>query len=129
MQLSQAQKPSQSRGPSQVPHRNSKLTSFLQDALGRKSRITLIAHVAATSACIRDTLRTLQVAQFAALVRNEVQAHVLIAGEQQALHAELEMLRGQVAAKQVRPLHSSAVHSILPTHAASGELEGSTRWW
>jgi hypothetical protein len=61
----------------------------------------MVAHVVPTRACMHDTLSTLQVAQRAALVKNYVHTNAHTTGELQALHAELETLRSQVAGNKV----------------------------
>jgi hypothetical protein len=45
-----------------IPYRNSKLTHFLKDSLGGRSRTLLLAHVRSNAASYRQTLRTLHYA-------------------------------------------------------------------
>lgn len=63
-----------------VPYRDSKLTFLLKDALGGRSRCTLVACVSPAEKSLEETLSTLKFAQRAKLVRNTATLNELTTG-------------------------------------------------
>lgn len=81
-----------------VPYRDSKLTFLLKDALGGRSRCTLLACVSPAEKCAEETLSTLKFAQRAKLVRNAVSANEENLGSVAELQEEVARLRAELAA-------------------------------
>lgn len=66
-------------GHNHVPYRESKLTRFLQDALGGNSRTVMLACVSPSEYNMQESINTLQYAARARAVQNKVTANILIA--------------------------------------------------
>lgn len=87
-----------------VPYRDSKLTFLLQDSIGGNARTALIACVNPSTACVSETLSTLQFARCAGAVCNTARTNVDTRGGTAAMHLEIERLRRLLSARQVRSL-------------------------
>ena len=91
-----------------VPYRDSKLTFLLKDALGGRSRCTLVACVSPAEKSLEETLSTLKFAQRAKLVRNTATLNELTTGNVAELQEELVHLRAQVATMAGREAAAAA---------------------
>lgn len=91
-----------------VPYRDSKLTFLLKDALGGRSRCTLVACVSPAEKSLEETLSTLKFAQRAKLVRNTATLNELTTGNVAELQEELVHLRAQVAKMAAREAAAAA---------------------
>jgi hypothetical protein len=119
-------------GPVVVPYRNSKLTFLLRDSLGGSARTIMLVHVRPTAPHYRQTLVTMQYAQRARSVRNQVSAHIEGGTGDSAADAlrerEMEELRIRVEtrtmeAEAARQAVSATVEENAQLRARLEELE------
>lgn len=82
--------------PLHVPYRDSKLTFLLCDSLGGNSKTVLVATVSPSEQSIAETLSTLQFAQRAKSIRNQVTCNEETSGNLAALQKEIKTLREQL---------------------------------
>jgi hypothetical protein len=80
-----------------VPYRDSKLTFLLKDALGGRSRCTLLACVSPAHVNLEETMSTLKFAQRAKLVKVRAVANEEAVGSSEELVAEVSRLRALLA--------------------------------
>ena len=80
-----------------VPYRDSKLTFLLKDALGGRSRCTLLACVSPAHVNLEETMSTLKFAQRAKLVKVRAVANEEAVGSSEELIAEVGRLRALLA--------------------------------
>jgi len=80
-----------------VPYRDSKLTFLLKDALGGRSRCTLLACVSPAHVNLEETMSTLKFAQRAKLVKVRAVANEEAVGSSEELVAEVGRLRALLA--------------------------------
>ena len=96
-----------------VPWRNSKLTRILKDSLGGNSRIVMISNVSPSTFNVEETLNTLIYSNRAKNIQTIIKKNIINTADRDSqvnkydeiisnLTSELELLRQQLAVKQVQ---------------------------
>ncbi|KAK6779663.1 hypothetical protein RDI58_021847 [Solanum bulbocastanum] len=117
-----------------VPYRDSKLTRFLRDSLGGKTKTCIIATISPSIQCLEETLSTLEYANRAKQIKNrpEVNQKLIKSARIKDLYVEMDCLKQELHATrekngiyipQDRYLSEEAAHKAIVEKLKFTELD------
>ncbi|KAL5571887.1 hypothetical protein UlMin_021484, partial [Ulmus minor] len=109
-----------------IPYRDSKLTSLLQESLGRNSKLAMVCAISPTQSCKSETFSTLRFAQRAKAIKNKAIVNEVMHDDVNHLREVIQQdeLR-QVKGNDVHPVDSSEGHSATWIHRSLDLIKAS----